>query len=83
MTPYSGAEIMKMDDLKVDEIEVKLDPYPKVKGNSCENEDDYIGLEHGIVLACGYELYAKFCLMKSGFGKFAVSNSLFWCYNLY
>ena len=36
-----------------------------------------------IVLDCHCELYTKFPLMKSAFGKFAVSNSLFWCYNLY
>ena len=77
MTPHSGAEIMKMDHLKVDEIEVRLVLYPKVEGNSCENEDNYKGLEHGIILTSCYELYAKFPLMKSGFSKFAVSNSLF------
>ena len=70
--PGSGAEIMKMDDLKVDEIEVKLEPYLKLEGNSGENKDKYIGLEHGIISACHFQLYAKFSLMMSGFGEFAV-----------
>ena len=34
-TPHSST------DLKDDEIKVKLDPYPKVEGNSCKNENNY------------------------------------------
>ena len=41
---------MKMDELKVDEIKVKLEPYPKLEGDG--NEEHYQGLEYGIVFAC-------------------------------
>ena len=71
-TPDSGAEIVKTYNLKVDEIKVILELYANVQGNSCENEDEYIGLEYGIILACHYQLYAKFPLMMSGFSEFAV-----------
>ena len=82
MTPHFGTETGKMDNLD-DDVKVILDLYPKVESNSVENNEDYKGLEHHIILECHGELYMKFPLMKSAFGKFAVSNSLFWCYNLY
>ena len=66
-----------------DDVKAVLDLYPKVKTNSVEIDEDYKGLEYHIISDCCDELYSKFPLMKSGFGKFAVSNSLFWYYNLY
>ena len=63
-------QIMKMDESKVDEIKVKVEPYLKLEDD--ENEDVYQGLEHGIVSACRNTLYAKFSLMMSAFSEFAV-----------
>ena len=39
-------EIMKMDESKVDKIEVKLEPYPKLEGDG--NKEHYQGLEYGL-----------------------------------
>ena len=63
-------QIMKMDESKVDEIKVKVEPYPKLEED--ENDDIYQGLEHGIVFSCRELLYEKFSSMMSAFSKFAV-----------
>ena len=63
-------EIMKMDESKVDEIEVKVEPYPKLEEDG--NEEHYQGLEYGIVFACGNTLYAKFSSMMTAFSEFVV-----------
>ena len=61
--------IKKMDDSKGDEIEL-LEPYPKNTANL--SEDFYRGLEHGIIYACGRELYKKFPDLSTEFGEFLV-----------
>ena len=61
-------EIMKTDESKVDEIEVKVEPYPKLKED--KNEELYQGLEYSIFFACHKTLYAKFQSMMSAFGEF-------------
>ena len=63
-------EIVKMDESKVDEIELKVEPYPKLEDE--ENKDLYQALEHGIVFACRNTLYAKFSSIMSAFGEFVV-----------
>ena len=80
--PHSGIETGKMDECE-DDVEAILDPYPKVESDTVMNDEDYEGLEYPIISDCHRELHEKFPLMKSAFGKFSVSNSLFWYYNLY
>ena len=80
--PHFGTGTSKMDESD-DDVERILNLYPKVESNRVMNDEDYKGLEYPIILDCHHELYTKFPSMKSEFGKFAVSNSLFGCYNLY
>ena len=63
-------EIEKMDESKVDEIKVKLEPYPKFEGD--REEEHHQGLEYGIVFACRNILYAKFSSLMTAFGEFVV-----------
>ena len=63
-------EIEKMDESKVDEIEVKLEPYPKLEGD--RDEEHYQGLEYGIVFACHNILYVKFSSLTTAFSEFVV-----------
>ena len=44
---YDVEEIMKMDESKVDEIKVKMEPYLKLEGDG--SKEHYQGLEYGIV----------------------------------
>ena len=87
MGPHLGTGTSKMDesddDVSIITHKPILNPYPKVEDDIVVNDEDYKGLEYPIMLNCHCELYTKFPLMKNTFGKFAVSMSLFWCYNLY
>ena len=56
-----------------------LNPCPKVEDNTVE-DDSYHCHEHAIVANCCRKLCSKFPQMHSTFGKFNISNGLFWCH---
>ena len=73
VTTYGSAdEIMEMHDANIDEIKVKLDPYPKLDDNSGENKNKYMGQEYIIVRLCHKQLYKTFPWMRGAFSEFAV-----------
>ena len=61
--------VKKMDDSKGDEIKL-LELYPKNTANL--SKDYYRGREHGMIYACGQELYKKFPDLSTEFGEFLV-----------
>ena len=62
----------RMHDANIDEIKVKLDPYPKLDDNSGENKNKYMGQEYIIVRLCHKQLYKTFPWMRGAFSEFAV-----------
>ena len=62
--------VKKVDNSKGDELIELLEPYPKNTANL--SKDYYRGQEHGMIYACGRELYKKFPDLSTEFSEFLV-----------
>ena len=79
----TGDTVESDDERSVVTHEPIFNLYPKVEDDTVMSDEEYKGHEYPIVSNCRRELYAKCPDMKTSFGKFPVSNRLFWFYNLY